>query len=107
MTVLFYLIASHFVCDYPLQSDFIAIGKNPEKGIYNGVPWYWIMAGHSFTHGAGVALATNNVWLGIIETVCHFFIDVAKCVRLTTINEDQLAHIGCKLAWFGIYMLTN
>lgn len=102
MTTLFYLLASHFVCDYPLQSDFIAIGKSPKKSPYNGVPWFWIMAGHSFTHGAGVALATNNVWLGIAETVAHFIIDTAKCMGFTSINTDQFLHIACKLAWLAI-----
>ena len=98
--MLFWLICSHFICDYPLQSDFIAIGKSPKKSPYNGVPWFWIMAGHSFTHGAGVALVTGSVVLGICETIAHFFIDIAKCMGWTTINTDQLLHLGCKLAWW-------
>lgn len=97
---LFLLICSHFVCDYPLQSDFIAVGKNPAKSPYNGVHWFWIMCGHSFTHGAGVAIVTNNVWLGISETVAHFLIDLAKCKGLTNIHTDQFLHIICKLVWF-------
>lgn len=104
MTVLFYLICSHFVCDYPLQSDFIAVGKNPAKSPHNGVPWYWIMLAHAFTHGCGVALVTGNVWLGIAETIAHFFIDGAKCDGLTSINTDQWLHIGCKVLWFVIFL---
>ena len=96
---LFYLLASHFVCDYSLQSEFIAIGKNPKKSPYYGVPWFWIMAGHSFTHGLGVALATNNIWLGIAETVAHFIIDTAKCMGVTSTNADQVLHVVCKLVW--------
>lgn len=97
--MLFYLLCSHFVCDYPLQSDFIAVGKSPKPGTLNGVPWLWIMLGHCFTHGAGVAFVTGSVGLGIAETVAHFVIDVAKCLKLTTINADQGLHILCKLVW--------
>ena len=104
--MLFYLLASHFVCDYPLQSDFIAVGKSPLKSPHNGVPWYWIMTGHCFTHGLGVALATGNVWLGIAETVVHFVIDVAKCLGYTSINTDQYLHILCKLAWWALMHMT-
>lgn len=66
---LFLLICSHFVCDYPLQSDFIAVGKNPAKSPYNGVHWFWIMCGHSFTHGAGVAIVTNAQIQRTIDTM--------------------------------------
>lgn len=98
--MLFYLLCSHFVCDYPLQSDFIAVGKNPAKSPLNGVHWFWIMCGHAFTHGAGVSVVTGSVALGIAETVAHFFIDLAKCKGMTTCNEDQLLHILCKAVWF-------
>jgi len=103
--MLFYLICSHFLCDYPLQSDFIAIGKSPLKGSHNGVPWYWIMLSHAFTHGAGVGIVTGDVLLGILETIAHFFIDVAKCMGITTINQDQFLHIGCKLVWWIIILV--
>lgn len=100
----FYLLCSHFVCDYPLQSDFIAVGKSPLKGVQNGVPWYWIMLAHAFTHGAGVSFVTGNVWLGVAETIAHFFIDLAKCFGITSINQDQLLHIACKALWYWIWL---
>lgn len=105
MSMLFWLVASHFVCDYPLQSEFIAVGKNPAKSPHNGVPWYWIMAGHAFTHGAGVALVTGSTALGMAETVLHFFIDWLKCKGHTTIGQDQLLHIDCKLLWFTLVLM--
>ena len=107
MTTLFYLIASHFICDYPLQSEFIAVGKNPAKSPHNGVPWYWIMWGHAFTHGAGVALATGIWWLGALETLAHFCIDHAKCMGATDIDDDQWLHIGCKGIWFFIWLMSG
>jgi hypothetical protein len=99
----FYLLCSHFVCDYPLQSDFIAVGKSPKKGSLNGVPWPYTMAGHAFTHGAGVSMVTGSVVLGIAETVAHFIIDVLKCYGITNIHIDQALHIACKLAWWGYW----
>ena len=69
LTLFFMLLCSHFVCDYPLQSEFIAVGKSPLKSPHCGVPWYYIMAGHAFTHGAGVFIVTGSVWLGIASRV--------------------------------------
>lgn len=107
MTTLFYLIASHFICDYPLQSEFIAVGKDERNSPYKGVSWGWIMFAHAITHGTGVALATSNVWLGIAETIAHFNIDGAKCDGMISTNTDQLLHIGCKLLWFAIFLGCN
>lgn len=104
LPILFYLLASHFICDYPLQSEFIAIGKNSNKPSHNGVPWYWIMLAHSITHGAGVALVTGNAWLGIAETIVHFNIDDAKCDGLISVDQDQWLHIACKFIWFFIWL---
>lgn len=104
MTTFFYLIASHFVCDYPLQSDFMAVGKDEQNSPHHGVPWYWILFAHSITHGTGVALVTGNVWLGIAETYFHFNIDGAKCDGLITVNQDQWLHIACKVLWFFVWM---
>lgn len=112
MTTFFYLIASHFICDYPLQSDFIAVGKNPDKSPHNGVPWQWIMLAHAFTHGCGVALATGNVWLGMAETVAHYVIDFGKCddsfgTGASAANIDQWLHIGCKVLWYAIFVFLG
>ena len=101
--VAFLLIAFHFVCDYSLQSDFIAVGKNPNNPTTNGVPWYWIMWSHCFVHGAAVALITNSVILGAGEVLIHFVIDMSKCKKLINADVDQIAHLLCKLVWIGVY----
>jgi hypothetical protein len=107
METAFLLVCSHFVCDYPLQSEFIAVGKNPAKSPYHGVPWFWIMAAHAFTHGLGVFLATRWISLGIAETVIHFGIDWAKCRDWFGINVDQLLHLTCKALWVLIFFTVH
>lgn len=100
MMLLFLLVCGHFYADYAWQSDFIAVGKSPAKGILNGVPWYWIMLAHCFIHGAIVAILTNYVFLGLAEVLCHFGIDMAKCNKLISADMDQILHLWCKLMWW-------
>lgn len=106
MYILFTLIALHFLCDYPLQGEFIARWKNRNQysKLVIGIPWYHLMTAHSFIHGGAVALATGELSLGIIEVFSHFIIDVLKCERYTDIHVDQTLHIGLKIGyvmWLG------
>lgn len=99
--MLFQLIATHFLCDYPLQGDFI--GKFKNRHISGcPVPWWHLMIAHSFIHGLGVAIVTGSLTFALIETVLHFFIDIAKCEGVTDINIDQFLHILCKLTYWAI-----
>lgn len=104
-TRLFWLVFGHMLADYPLQTDFIAKGKNRNTAI-PGVPWYYIMTAHAFMHGGAVGLFTGSMVLAFAETVVHFFIDVAKCEGYTNIHVDQALHIVCKLLWV-ILLLTG
>jgi len=54
-------------------------------------------------HGGAVALATGSVMLGALETVAHFFIDLAKCRNMTNPGQDQVIHLGCKALWLGLW----
>lgn len=105
--ILFMLIAAHFICDFPLQSDAIAINKNrnARTELQKHVPYqYWGVA-HGFCHGAAVALITGSVWLGIAETVCHYIIDFGKCEKYYNIHIDQLLHMVCKIIWVIILVV--
>lgn len=98
------LIASHCLCDYPLQGDFLARGKNAFAPL-PGVPWYQCLFAHAMIHAGAVALITGNVYLGLMEFVLHFVIDHLKCAGMfgqghTGFNVDQLLHIGCKVLWW-------
>lgn len=98
MSTLFWLIVSHCVCDYPLQGDFLAQGKNHKQALV-GVPWYVCLAAHSMIHAGGVALATGSVELGMCEFVAHGVIDFLKCEGLLKFKQDQMLHIMCKVIW--------
>ncbi len=114
MSALFGLLVGHFVADYPLQSDFMAREKNPwspvdparvPPGQKPNVFWPWVLSAHSAVHAGFVAWATNNVWLGLAEFVCHWVIDFTKCAGYTDVHQDQLMHVVCKLVWWFIFFL--
>lgn len=90
------LLGAHWVCDYPLQGDFLATAK--QKG---PLRFYHLWA-HAGIHGAAVALVTSNVWLGLAEWLAHTVIDEAKVKGRTTFAQDQMAHIICKIAWLTV-----
>lgn len=96
--ILIMLVGVHFLCDYIFQTDAIATGKNSllDKTKF-GVPWYYWLTSHAVTHGFGVGLVTNNVWMGVLETILHWFIDLGKCHKLYRLHTDQLLHMASKL----------
>lgn len=104
MIILLLLIGAHFLCDYPLQGDFLARAKNRAAPIF-GVPWYQAMLAHAPIHGLAVGLITGHWWLGVAEVVFHFVIDDEKCIGKISFNGDQLRHIVCKFYWAGITAL--
>lgn len=106
---LFLLISGHFLCDYPLQGDFIGKNKNRHTPAITHInpgmkpiPWWHLMTAHSFIHAGSVLLITGRLELAIFELVAHFCIDCMKCEGWTDINIDQSLHIICKLGyvWF-------
>jgi len=102
--ILFYLLAAHALCDYPLQGDFLAKGKN-HKHPLPGIPYYQCLLAHAIIHGGAVALITGNIYLGLAEFVIHTAIDYGKCQELYSFNTDQFFHIACKLIWVYILKL--
>jgi hypothetical protein len=105
VALLVLLIMAHFVADYPLQGEFLAIQKNPwlpqDKKF---APWYQAMTAHCFIHAGFVFLITSNIWLGLAEFVVHFITDIKKCWGNITYNEDQFLHIACKVVWVIVIM---
>jgi hypothetical protein len=101
MNLLLLLLAGHAVCDYPLQGDFLARGKNHMDPI-PGIPWWQCLAAHSMIHAGMVTLLTD--WhFGVMEFALHFLIDHNKCRGKFGFNTDQALHVGCKLLWFWLY----
>jgi hypothetical protein len=95
------LLGMLWICDYPLQGQFLSDAK--AKG---PLRVYHLIA-HAGIHGAGVALVTGNVWLGLAEWVLHTLIDEAKIRGKTTFAQDQALHIACKLLWLVLVIVDH
>lgn len=99
--IFFLLLGSHALFDFPLQGETVAINKNrnSKTHLQKEVDWFYWMSAHALTHGLGVALITQSMWLGIAETVSHFAIDYGKCEKMYGIHADQFLHVLCKVLW--------
>lgn len=100
------LIAGHALCDYPLQGDFLAKGKNRTAPI-PGMPWQQLLGAHAAIHGGAVGLITGIWWLGLLEFAAHFVIDDAKCRSRLTFTQDQTLHVVCKATWVLIALMVT
>lgn len=109
LSALFILVAMHALLDFPLQGDAVAINKNPNANtpLQKHVPWYYWLGSHALAHGFGVWFITQSVLLGVLETVAHFFIDLAKCKGMYSIHVDQLLHVVCKALWLVVLILMK
>jgi hypothetical protein len=99
------LVLVHYLCDYPLQGDFIARAKNRFQPVQH-VPWYHPMIAHTFMHGFGVYLVLGVWWIGVLEMISHFAIDYQKCRGELTFSQDQALHIGCKVLWVALALFV-
>lgn len=102
MNLLWLLLVGHAVCDYPLQGDFLARGKNHKVPI-PGIPWWQCLIWHSMIHSGAVLLITGCLDLAIAEFCVHCLIDYGKCDGWFGFNFDQALHIACKLLWWVYY----
>ena len=94
MYILFMLVCAHFLCDFALQNDFVAKFKAVyvEYG-YNPM-WFWVLLAHSAIHALAVLLITQMIVLALIMLITHFLIDLLKCQKYLSFNQDQLLHLG-------------
>ena len=90
------MVAAHFVCDYPLQGDFLARAKG------EGPLRVWHLFGHSAIHGGAVLIITGSPVLFALETAAHMLIDENKVHGRISFSTDQALHIGCKALWFAL-----
>ncbi|WP_234826128.1 DUF3307 domain-containing protein [Agrobacterium pusense] len=88
------LLGAHWLCDYPLQGQFLSDAKAA------GPMRFYHLVAHAGIHGAAVAIVTGNVFLGLAEWVVHTAIDELKVSGKTTFALDQALHIICKVFWF-------
>jgi len=99
LDVLFLLIAGHFLCDFAIQSEAMAIEKSPQStsALQKAIPWYWWLTAHAFIHAGTVLLITNNLFCALLELVSHWTIDYGKALGKYSILTDQLLHILIKI----------
>lgn len=102
--VFFILVFVHLLMDYPLQSDFVAKGKNHLKP-FDGVNPYLLLASHSFMQAMGVYLVTLNPFFAFIEFVIHGYIDYLKSDMQISFTTDQMLHIGLKVIFAILFVL--
>ncbi len=104
INLFWWLMVGHVLCDYPLQGDFLAKGKNHTNPL-PGIPFNHCLIAHALIHGGMVALVTGKIELGCLEFVCHAWIDFGKCDGFFGYNFDQFLHVLCKFVWIGILLL--
>ncbi|MBU6301584.1 MAG: DUF3307 domain-containing protein [Verrucomicrobia bacterium] len=104
----FALLIGHMLADYPLQTEFMAVGKNHRKprplpgGLAQtrGV-WVHCLTAHALVHAGVVWVITGSVTLALLETVLHWIIDFVKSEGWTNLHVDQILHLLCKAAYVG------
>lgn len=109
LVLLFQLLIAHALCDYPLQGEAIARGKNrhnPPFGIPPGqrpvAVWFHYLTAHALIHAGAVWLVTGHVGFALCELVAHWLIDFVKCEGWTDPHKDQILHIACKAVYAAL-----
>jgi len=110
--LLFFLLATHSLMDFALQSDAIATCKcrNSTNPVAKFVPWYYWLTAHAVLHGAAVGVVVR--WFGFSwdavavlaysEAIIHWWTDFGKCSKWYGIHFDQSVHVVCRLTWFTL-----
>lgn len=111
--MLWWLLIGHALCDYPLQADFLARGKNrhsvmtPPPGAKPQTIWPYCLTAHALIHAGFVLIITGSPLLSAAEAASHWLIDYAKCENWTGIHWDQWLHVWCKVLWVVAVVLSR
>jgi hypothetical protein len=108
MALFFQLVVGHVFGDYVFQRQIMALSKSRHAEVFKTAgprfpPWYYWLTAHALVHGGLVFFITGSLLFGVIETVLHGLIDLAKCEHKIGIHTDQGLHILCKAAY--VYFL--
>ena len=103
--LLIMLVLGHFLCDFGLQGERMAIEKCPGRDIIFN--WRWWLISHSAIHGFFVSLITGIPILGVFELLFHSIIDLGKCRLRYSLLVDQILHLATKIFIVIIIELVN
>lgn len=93
LTLLIFLVCAHFVCDFPLQGDFVAKFKARIVDGKHNQFWIWVLTAHAVAHALPVLILTKSLSLTSLMFITHWFIDLCKCEGRITFNQDQWLHL--------------
>lgn len=98
--MLLHLLALHCLCDFPLQGDFLARGKNHEIPL-PGVPWQLCLLAHAIIHAGAVSLVAPAGAAALVG-FAHLVTDYAKNAGWLGDGEraffwDQFWHVSALL----------
>jgi hypothetical protein len=97
------LIGAHFLCDYPLQGEYLSQAKNRHTPVGGNGVWLHGLTAHASIQGFGVLLVTQSVLLAVAETVVHWITDFIRCDNRITYHQDQAIHLSFRLLWAALY----
>ncbi len=103
ISILFWLVAVHYLCDFPLQSEFMAKGKSDRRP--SAYPRWHIMIAHCAIHAGGVALVMSltqapfAMVFGVVEFAWHICTDEVKNRGWIGAHIDQGSHLIAKAAY--------
>jgi hypothetical protein len=110
LVLFFALLIGHAFADYPLQGQFLSVGKVRGDALEKltgtkwpqGV-WLYLLSMHSLVHAGAVWMITADVRFGLAEFFLHWIIDFAKAEDMTNFYVDQALHIACKIVF--VYLI--
>jgi len=104
--LLFAFIIGHMLGDFPLQGDFLALGKVRGYWIGPDAPagaspgmWLYCLTAHSLIQAGIVWIISGSVILGVAELVLHWLTDYGKGEGKFGFALDQGFHLGAKVVF--------
>lgn len=91
--LLLILVGFHFVCDYPLQGDFVAKFKARIVDGNKNQIWKWVLTAHASIHALPVLILTSSIPACLFLFATHFLIDFLKCENKINLDQDQILHL--------------
>lgn len=98
------LIMGHMLGDFPLQGQFLALGKERRYWTGENAPfeagkgmWIYCLSAHSLIQAGIVWIISGSLLLCLIELVVHWAIDLSKGEGHISLATDQILHIGTKV----------